>query len=96
MSVKRGEPWPTNPWDMGEYPSRLVFGRAVGPDGAPRMMVEMQSGPGTLRAIITADQAANWLDQFKTQVEELRRTPFVRPSGLLLPNGQQPPPPATP
>jgi hypothetical protein len=93
MAVERGKPWPTNPWDMGEYQSRLVFGRAVGPDGVPRMMVEMQAGPGTLRAIITQEQAADWIAKFQSELADLRRTPIVRRSGLLLPNGQQPPPP---
>jgi hypothetical protein len=96
MSVKRDEPWPTNPWDMADYPARLVFGKAAGPDGVPRMIVEMQCGPGTLRAIITAEMAADWLARFTSEYEDLRKTPIVRRSGLLLPNGQQPPPPVTP
>jgi hypothetical protein len=89
--VSEQKPWPTNPWDMQAYPSRLVFGRAVGPDGVPRMIVEAQFGPASVKAIITAAEAANWLAEFNIQLEELRRTPIVRRPSLLLPNGQPPP-----
>jgi hypothetical protein len=93
MSVKRDEPWPTNPWDMQPYPSRLVFGRAAGPDGVPHMIFELQAGPASVKAILTAAAAADWLAKFESELRELRRTPIVRRSGLHLPNGQQLPPP---